>query len=133
MLCAAGSRLMMTAPRRWNVLGSGLLCGILALVVLYTNRGAFRSPIALVVLAAVGLLAAILQLRLRRREATAPPLPLWLNVLGILTALGALFEDWRGQPSMLGQVLALVAVSSFSISTMLVLHALRNSRRAPRS
>src|SRR5258708_29992741 len=31
-------------PRRWTVIFSGLLCGVLALVVIYTNRGGLISP-----------------------------------------------------------------------------------------
>ena len=44
------------SSRRWTVIASGLLCGALALVVLFTNRGAFFSPLAVVVMGAVGLL-----------------------------------------------------------------------------
>ena len=41
--------------RRWTVIASGLLCGAMAMVVLFTNRGAFYSPLAVVVMGAVGL------------------------------------------------------------------------------
>ena len=54
--------------RRWTVIASGLLCGALALVVLFTNRGAFFSPLAVVVMGAVGLAAVLLQLRLQNRD-----------------------------------------------------------------
>ena len=47
--------------RRWTVIASGLLCGALAMVVLFTNRGAFFSPLAVVVMGAVGLAAVLLQ------------------------------------------------------------------------
>jgi len=43
--------------RRWNVIGSGLLCAAFAVVVLYTSPRAFFSPLALVVVAAIGLAA----------------------------------------------------------------------------
>ena len=46
--------------RRWTVIASGLLCGALAMVVLFTNRGAFFSPLAVVVMGAVGLAAVLL-------------------------------------------------------------------------
>ena len=49
--------------RRWTVILSGLLCGLLALVVIYTKPGAFYSPIAVMVVAAIGLAAVLLQLR----------------------------------------------------------------------
>ena len=78
--------------RRWTVIASGLLCGALAMVVLFTNRGAFFSPLAVVVMGAVGLAAVLLQLRLQNREqAQSSSSPAWLNVLGILFALAAFF------------------------------------------
>ena len=46
--------------RRWTVIASGLLCGALAVVVLFTNRGAFFSPLAIVVMGAVGFAAVLL-------------------------------------------------------------------------
>ena len=72
-------------PRRWSILAAGLLLIALALVVIYTSRSAFLSPLALVVVAAIGLAALLLELRLRkdlsircllytsRRIATASP------------------------------------------------------------
>ena len=61
----AGLRLTnLATPRRWTVIGSGLLCGILAVIVLFTNPRAFASPLAVVVLAAIGLAAVLLQLRM---------------------------------------------------------------------
>src|SRR2546422_11106864 len=57
-------------PRRWTVIASGLLCGVLALVVLYTNRSAFFSPLAVVVVGAIGLAAVLLQLRFHNRQQT---------------------------------------------------------------
>ena len=41
-------------PRSWTVIASGLLCGVLALIVAFTDRAAFFSPLAAVVVAAVG-------------------------------------------------------------------------------
>jgi hypothetical protein len=46
--------------RRWTVIASGLLVLALALVVIYTGPAAFFSPIALVVVAAIGLAALLL-------------------------------------------------------------------------
>jgi uncharacterized membrane protein len=117
-------------PRRRTVLASGLLCGVLALVVLYTNRRAFFSPLAIVVVAAIGLAALLLQLRLHNRtsfEVVRPPL--WLNVLGILFALGALFADLIRISSQAAEFMALGAVGSFGISGTIILHAFR--KRSP--
>ncbi|HXM68057.1 MAG TPA: hypothetical protein VN911_15090, partial [Candidatus Acidoferrum sp.] len=50
---------------RSTIVAAGLLLGALALVVIYTGRGAFLSPVALVVIAAIGVAALLLQLRLR--------------------------------------------------------------------
>jgi drug/metabolite transporter (DMT)-like permease len=110
-------------PRRWTVIFSGLLCGVLALVVIYTNRGGLSSPLAIVVLAAIGLLALILQLRLR--EPRPVHAPLWLNLLGILFALAALGSDLTHLRPDLAPVLALLAVACFAISAATVLQALR--------
>src|ERR1700730_18359000 len=85
-----------SAPRsrRWTVIASGLLCGALAMVVLFTNRGAFFSPLAVVVMGAVGLAAVLLQLRLRNRgQVESARSPALLNVLGIVFALAAFFND----------------------------------------
>ncbi len=80
--------------RRWTVIASGLLCGAMAMVVLFTNRGAFYSPLAVVVMGAVGLAAVLLQLRLQDRDkAQSASSPAWLNILGILFALAAFFGD----------------------------------------
>lgn len=119
-------------PRRRTVLASGLLCGVLALVVLYTNRRAFFSPLAIVVVAAIGLAALLLQLRFHNRtnvEAVRPPL--WLNVLGILFALGALFADLIRMSSQAAQFMALGAVGSFGISGAIILHAFRKRNSDP--
>src|SRR6476619_6718684 len=80
--------------RRWTVIASGLLCGALAVVVLFTNRGAFFSPLAVVVMGAVGFAAILLQIRLQSPDQSPPSnSPAWLNVLGILFALAAFFAD----------------------------------------
>ena len=52
-------------PRGATVIAAGLLLAALALVILYTSRGALLSPVALVVVAAIGGVALLLQLRLR--------------------------------------------------------------------
>jgi len=113
-------------PRRWTVIVSGFLCGVLALVVIYTNRGGLSSPLAIVVLAAVGLLALILQLRLRSGERrTIVHVPVWLNLVGILFALAALGADLKRVRPDLAPLLALLAVVCFAVSSVIVLQGLR--------
>ncbi len=119
-----------TPSRRWTVIASGLLCGTLALVVIYTNRIAFYSPLALVVIAAIGLAAVLLQLRLRRGTAQTVRAPMWLNMLGIIFAAVALFADILRLSWGVFQVTALGAVGCFSISSVVILEALRKQRIA---
>ena len=120
-----------TQPRRWTVIASGLLCGALALVVIFTTRGAFFSPLAVVVVAAIGLAAVLMQLRLRNRDEQNPVhAPIWLNALGILSALGALFSDLLKLRPEVAQVLALAAIGIFAISSAVILHAFRKQRIA---
>src|ERR1700682_6725307 len=87
-------KMLDSRSRRWTVIASGLLCGALAVVVLFTNRGAFYSPLAVVVMGAVGLAAVLLRLRLQTRDQVrSSRSPAWLNVLGIVFALAAFFSD----------------------------------------
>lgn len=113
-------------PRRWTVIASGLLCGVMALVVLFTNRGAFYSPVAVVVMGAVGLAAVLLRLRLQTRDrARCSRPPAWLNVLGILFALAAFFSDVLHLNPQLTETLALGAVGSFGVSGVIILRSFR--------
>jgi len=120
-----------TKPRRGTVIASGLLCGLLALVVIYTKRSAFYSLGAVVVVAAIGFAAVLLQLWLRNREKTpvVHP-PIWLNVLGILFAGAALFADALKLGTQASQLMALGAVGSFAVSGALILDILRKDRIA---
>ena len=120
-------------PRRPTTIAAGLLLGALALVVLYTSRGAFFSPLALVVVAAIGLAALLLQLRLRPDVASLVPAssirwPLWFNGLGVLFAVGEVFADVLHLNGALVPIAALAAVVSFAISGIIVLSALRKRR-----
>lgn len=125
------NRTLTAKPRRWTVIASGLLCGVLALVVIYTNRRAFFSPLAVVVVAAIGLAAVLLQVRFYNREqATVVHPPLWLNVLGILFAVFALFAGELRLGPDLSQMTALGAVGCFAISSAIILHAFRKRRRS---
>ena len=68
--------------RRWTVIASGLLCGLLALVVIYPKSSAFRSPLAVVIVAAIGLVAVLVQLRFYNRERSKPVrAPLWHSTM----------------------------------------------------
>ncbi len=114
------------SSRRWTVIASGLLCGALAIVVLFTNRGAFFSPLAVVVMGAVGLAAVLMQLRLQNKEqAQSSSSPAWLNVLGILFALAAFFVDLFHVNSQVTEALALGAVASFGVSGVIILRSFR--------
>jgi hypothetical protein len=116
--------------RRWTVIASGLLLLALALVVIYTGPNAFLSPVALVVVAAIGLAALLLQVWFRRDLPNIHP-PLWLNVLGILCAMVALFSDNLRMTRPTLDLVAFAAVVCFGISGSLILRALRRQVRTP--
>ncbi|HLV89118.1 MAG TPA: hypothetical protein VKV39_19195 [Candidatus Sulfotelmatobacter sp.] len=112
-------------PRRWSIFAAAFLVLALALVVIYTSRGAFLSPPALVVVSAIGLAALLLQLRLRRGPGPAVHAPLWLNILGLIFAIAAVLPDLFHLSASTMQVAALIAVVCFAVSGTVVLHALR--------
>ena len=115
--------------RRWTVIASGLLLLALALVVIYTGPNAFYSPVALVVVAAIGFAALLLQVRFRRDLPIRSPR--WLNVMGILSAMASLFADYLHLTRGMLDLVAFAAVVCFGISGSLILHALR--RHTPQS
>jgi hypothetical protein len=124
-------------PRRWSIVAAGLLLLALALVVIYTSRSAFSSPLALVVVAAIGIAALLLQLRLpkdlsaqadaegRSEVSNEVRAPLWLNILGLVFAIGAVSADLFRFSANLMLVAALGSVVCFAISGMAILRALR--------
>jgi hypothetical protein len=117
-------------PRSPTIFAAGLLLAALALVVLYTSRRAFLSPVALVVVAAIGMAALLLQLRLRGDlrasiQASTVRGPLWLNGVGVLFAVAAVFADVLHLNPALMLVAALAAVVAFAVGGILVLSALR--------
>ena len=118
--------------RRWTVIASGLLLLALALVVIYTGPTAFLSPVALVVVAAIGLAALLLQVWFRRDLPNIHS-PLWLNIIGILCAMVALFADYLRMTRRMLDLVAFAAVVCFGISGSLILHALRRRLRTPQS
>ncbi|MGA7382561.1 MAG: hypothetical protein WBX03_17050 [Terriglobales bacterium] len=115
--------------RRWTVISAGLLCGLLALVVIYPKPNAFRSPLAVVIVTAIGLVAVLMQLRFYNRAHSRPVrAPVWLNILGIVFALAALFADVLHLGPDMAQLMALGAIGSFAISSAVILHAFRKRR-----
>lgn len=110
--------------RRWGVIASGLLLLALTLVVTYTQPRAFLSPVALVVVAAIGFAALLLQLRFRRDLPTIHS-PLWLNIVGVACALLALSADYFQVARRILDLVAFAAVVCFAISGLLILRALR--------
>jgi len=115
-------------PRGWGLVAAGFLLLALALVVIYTSHRAFMSPLALVVVAAIGLAALLLQLRLRKDLSSPVRAPLWLNVLGLLFAISAVLADILHLSSSVMMVSALGAVVCFAISGITVLRTLRKKQ-----
>lgn len=115
-------------PRRWSIVSAGLLLLALAMVVIYTNRPAFASPLALVVVAAIGLAALLVQLRIGKNKHASLRSRLWLNVAGLILAVAAVFADYlRLNPNFM-LVTALGAVVCFGISGATILRDLRKTR-----
>jgi hypothetical protein len=118
--------------RGTGIIAAGLLLAALALVVLYTSRRAFLSPVALVVVAAIGVAALLLQVRLRPNLASggAPSArsPFWFNALGVVFAAAAVVGDMLHLNEVFMLVVALAGVVSFAISGVIVLNALRKRR-----
>jgi hypothetical protein len=129
---AASNPVRAPQSRRWSIVAAGLLLLALALVVIYTSRSAFSSPLALVVVAAIGLAALLLQLRLRKdasvQVGTDVRAPLWLNILGIIFAIAAVSADFLHFNANLMLVAALGSVVCFAVSGISVLRALRKKK-----
>jgi hypothetical protein len=118
--------------RRWTVIAAGLLLLALALVVIYTRRNALLSPIALVVVSAIGMAALLLQVWFRQ-DFPSVRSPLWLNIAGVVCAMATLLADYlRIRPPVL-DVAAFGAVVCFGISGSLILRALRRPPNASQS
>ena len=115
-------------PRGWSLVAAGLLLLALALVVIYTNKRAFISPLALVVVASIGLAALLLQLRMRKDADRRVHSPLWLNVLGLIFAVGAVVVDVLHLNVNAMIVAALGAVLCFAVSGIVVLDAFRKRK-----
>jgi peptidoglycan/LPS O-acetylase OafA/YrhL len=115
---------------RSTLVAAGLLLIALSLVVSFTSRKAFFSPLALVVVAAIGLAALLLQIRLRPDLASSANVhgPMWLNGIGVLSALAALVADFFHARQAWVLIAALVAVVSFGASGIVVINSLRKRR-----
>jgi uncharacterized membrane protein len=118
-----------SAARRWTVIASGLLILALALVVIYTRPNAFLSPVALVVVAAIGFAALLLQLRFRQ-ELPRVHSPVWLNILGLLCAILTLAADVLRMPIRTLEAVSFGAVVCFGVSGSLILRTLRRQNKA---
>lgn len=114
--------------RRWTIFAAAFLLLALALVVIYTSRVAFLSPLAMVVVAAIGLAALLLQLRLRQGAGNPVRARLWLNTLGLVLALTAVFADRLHLRPGIFRTTALGAVVCFGLSGFVVLRALRKGK-----
>ena len=121
------------SPRRGGtIIAAGLLLAALALVVLYTSRGAFLSPLALVVIAAIGVAALLLQLRLRPDLSSSNRVssrgPVWLNGLGVVFSAAAVCADVLHLTGGFMLIAVLAALVSFALGGIIVLSALRKPR-----
>jgi hypothetical protein len=114
--------------RRFTLIAAGLLLAALALVVIYTSRVAFFSPLALVVVAAIGLAALLLQIRLRPDLAAAKRHPVWLNGVGVGLAIVAVAADFLHLSAAVMLIAALASVVAFGVSGILVISSLRKPR-----
>lgn len=119
-----------TTKRRWSVIASGLLILALGLVVMYTTRRAFLSPVALVVVSAIGFAALLLQVRFRR-DLPGLRSPLWLNILGLVCAGAVLIVDYLRISKRALDLAAFAAVACFGISGLLILGSIRRHRGTP--
>ena len=119
-----------SAARRWTVIASGLLILALALIVIYTRPNAFLSPVALVVVAAIGLAALLLQLRFRQ-DMPRIHSHLWLNTIGLVCAICALAADVLHMPWRTLELVSFAAVVCFGVSGSLILRALRRRKQEP--
>ena len=86
------------------------------------------------IVAAIGLAAVLLQLRFYNREQPKPlHAPLWLNLLGIVLAVLALFSDvFHLRPSV-AEMMPLGAIGAFSISSAVVLDGFRRRKGIERN
>ncbi len=118
-----------STPRRKTVIAAGLLCGVLAVLVTFTDRKAFFSPLSVVIIAAVGAAAVLLQLRFNNEDGkrTIHP-PVWLNILGVGFAIAAILSDRLHFSAQTAQILALAAVGAFAVSSTIILQAFRKQR-----
>jgi hypothetical protein len=130
-LCLSYNGSALPLPKRKTVVSAGFLCIALTLVVLFTSPAAFRSPVAVIVMALIGTAAVLLQLQLRydTQPSHSRP-PLWLNLLGILFAMAALFPAAFHLGPRSAQAMVFGAVGSFAISSAMILHSFR--KRSPK-
>lgn len=115
--------------RRWTVLASGFLCGLLALVVLFTTPRAFHSAIAVLVVASIGFVALLLQLRFASpKDSPASQPHAWLNIVATVLALSAVILDFLRVNNQWVMALALAAIVVFGVSGIFIWHTLRRQQ-----
>ena len=119
-----------------GTLAAGLLLAALALIVFYTSRSAFLSPLSMVVVAAIGTAALLLQFRLRPETVSpngkaSPPGSLLFTALGVGFSVGAVFGDLIHLKPWFRMATALAAVVCFAVGGVALLNALR--KRSPLS
>jgi uncharacterized membrane protein len=125
--------------RAGAIIASGLLLADLSLIVLYTSRPAFLSPLALVVVAAIGIAALLLQVRLRPDAAlqngrASSRGSLWLTALGVVFAIGAVIGDVLHLQSGFMLVTSLITIICFAASGIMLFNLLRKQRiRTPQT
>ncbi len=98
-------------------------------MVTFTSQRAFFSPVAIVIVAAIGAAAVLMQLQLRNRKegATVRP-PLLLTFLGIGCALATLFADRLSLRPQVSLALACGAIGCFAVSSVVILNGFRKRR-----
>ena len=97
---------------------------------LYGAAGLSPVPLLCWVVAAIGFAAVLLQVRLQRDLRGAVRSPLWLNLFGIVFALGALFGESFHLSARSAEFSALGAIGCFGVSGVILLDAMRKYRAA---
>ncbi|HVI09084.1 MAG TPA: hypothetical protein VND65_12410 [Candidatus Binatia bacterium] len=105
------------------IIAAALLLFALALVVIYTGRRAFSSPLAVVVLAAIGMAALLLQLRMNPEKRPSSRSGTWLIGAGGVFAIAAVVADLVHARVTL--LTSLAAVVLFSLSAVLQIKSQR--------
>jgi hypothetical protein len=82
----------------------------------------------MVVVAAIGFAALLLQIRLRKDPSKPVRSPLWVNTVAVLFALGAVFADALHLSSPVLLLFALGAIVCFAVSGVVILREVRKQK-----